>query len=64
MIISEPNDGKGMLYHVCNLLGETVHAYRDRDAATRSLEGDQRIFVQIEKTGEWLERPTPDLGGG
>ena len=54
MIISLPNDGKGRLYHVINLLGQTVHAYRDYDAAVRALEGDQRIFVQNEATGEWL----------
>ena len=49
MIISKPDDGSGNLYHVVNLLGLTVHAYRDRKAAERSLEGDQRILVQENK---------------
>ena len=46
MIIALPNDGKGKLYHVTNLLGQTVHAYRDHAAAERSLEGQQTIRVQ------------------
>lgn len=54
MIISIPNDGKGRLYHVVNLYGLTVHSYRDRNAARRSLEGDQRIYIQVEATGEWV----------
>lgn len=54
MIIAYPNDGQGRLYHVVNLYGNTVHAYRDLTAASRSIEGDQRIFTQIERTGEWL----------
>ena len=58
MIISKPDDGTGHLYHVTNLLGQTVHAYRDMNAAKRSLEGDQRIFTQVEATGEWLDQPT------
>ena len=53
MIIALPNDGKGKLYHVVNLLGLTVHAYRDRAAAERSLEGQQTVHVQDETTGEW-----------
>lgn len=53
MIITLPNDGKGKLYHVTNLLGQTIHAYRDRIAAERSLEGQQTIRVQDEKTGAW-----------
>ena len=53
MIIALPNDGKGKLYHVTNLLGQTVHAYRDHAAAKRSLEGQQSIRVQNEKTGTW-----------
>jgi hypothetical protein len=53
MIIALPNDGKGKLYHVTNLLGQTVHAYRDHAAAERSLEGQQTIRVQDEKTGAW-----------
>lgn len=47
MIISYPNDGTGTLYHVVNLLGQTVHAYRDRAAAERALEGDQRIVELV-----------------
>lgn len=53
MIISLPDDGLGKLYHVVNLLGETVHAYRDRGAARRNMEGDQRLFTQDEKTRQW-----------
>ncbi len=61
MIISLPNDGTGQLYHVVDLLGQTVHAYRDHQAAIRSLEGDQRIFIQNEATGAWLRgKPTKD----
>ena len=61
MIITYPNDGKGLLYHVVNLLGETVHAYRDLASAKRSLEGDQRIFIQVELTGKWVGgKPVPD----
>jgi hypothetical protein len=47
MIISYPNDGTGTLYHVVDLLGQTVHAYRDRAAAERALEGDQRIVELV-----------------
>ena len=60
MIIALPNDGKGLLYHVVNLHGITVHAYRDYDAAVKAREGDQRIYMQIEKTGEWVgAKPCP-----
>lgn len=59
MIIAYPNDGSGKLYHVVNLLGITVHAYRSLEAAQRSLEGDQRIFIQDELTGEWETKPYP-----
>ena len=52
MIISLPNDGTGNLYHVVNLLGQTVHAYRDRAAAERALEGDQYIQVQPKGDGK------------
>jgi hypothetical protein len=64
MILSLPNDGTGHLYHVVNMFGHTVHAYRDKDAASSSLEGSQRIFTQVEATGEWLEgkpEPTPEI---
>ena len=54
MIISLPNDNKGLLYHVVNIFGDTVHAYRDKQAAERSMEGDQRIFIQVEATSEWI----------
>jgi hypothetical protein len=62
MIISLPNDGTGYLYHIIDLRGETVHVYRDNRAALNSLIGDQRIFIQIERTGEWIDgEPTPSL---
>lgn len=57
MIISLPNDGTGNLYHVVNGLGQTIHAYRDIKAARRNLEGQQRIFTQVESTKEWLNGP-------
>jgi hypothetical protein len=57
MIIALPNDGRGLLYHVTDLDGRTVHAYRDLDAAIRSREGDQRIFIQCEADGSWLTGP-------
>ena len=53
MIITLPDDGSGKLYHVTNLLGLTIHAYRCRATAERSLEGDQTIKVQDAKTGQW-----------
>lgn len=63
MIISKPDDGTGHLYHVVNLLGLTVHAYRSKAAAARAMEGDQRLFTQVEKTGEWVgETPTSVYG--
>jgi hypothetical protein len=52
MIVALPDDKTGNLYHVVNLLNQTVHAYRDRQAAVRSLEGDQRIWVQ-HPDGSW-----------
>jgi hypothetical protein len=61
MIISLPNDGRGYLYHVVDLYGQTVHAYRHVDASISAKEGDQRIFTQVEATGEWIAggAPTP-----
>ena len=60
MIISKPNDGLGLLYHVVDLLGQTVHAYRDASAALRIREGDQRVFIQDETTKQWLTgKPYP-----
>lgn len=58
MIIAKPNDKQGKLYHIIDLLGQTVHAYRDLVAANAAREGDQRIAVQIEATGEWFMPPT------
>lgn len=46
MIIALPNDGTGNLYDVVDLLGIPVHTYRDRAAAERSLEGDQRVITR------------------
>lgn len=65
MIIAFPNDGRGLLYHILDLNGQTVHAYRDFDAALRSREGDQRIAILQEpvngKENRWLtDAPTPD----
>ena len=57
MIIAHPNDNRGLLYHVVNLLGQTVHAYRDLDAAVASMEGDQRIFIELVGKGRWLTGP-------
>jgi hypothetical protein len=61
MIISLPNDGRGLLYHILDLNGQTVHAYRDFDAALRSCEGDQRIAILQEplcgKENRWLTGP-------
>lgn len=60
MIITQPNDGRGLLYHIVNLQGEVVHAYRDFGAAMRSREGDQRILIQHEATGRWItDAPAP-----
>lgn len=60
MIISKPDDQRGLLYHIINLFGHTVHAYRDYDAAINSREGDQRIYIQDEQTGEWIGgKPCP-----
>jgi len=62
MIIAFPNDNRGFLYHHIDLLGQTVHAYRDFDRAVIAREGDQRVFIQREATGEWLTGPpTLDL---
>lgn len=62
MIIAHPNDGLGLLYHLVNLTGQTVHAYRDAQAALRRREGDQRIFIQDETTKRWLTgQPGPAL---
>jgi hypothetical protein len=62
MIVAFPNDNRGLLYHVINLLGQTVHAYRDLDAAILAREGDQRICIQDERNpGRWLtDAPAPD----
>ena len=54
MIIALPNDGSGLLYHVVNLHGQTVHSYRDYDTAADAIEGDQRIYAQVESTGAWV----------
>lgn len=54
MIIALPNDGRGLLYHIIDLNGQTVHAYRDFDAALRAREGDQRIAI--------LQEPVPQHG--
>ena len=61
MIISYPNDGTGTLYHVVDLLGQTVHAYRDRAAAERALEGDQRI-VELVPAVTPQKEPSPSTG--
>lgn len=65
MIIAHPNDQRGLLYHIVDLDGQTVHAYRDFDAALRSREGDQRIAILQEpingKENRWLtDVPAPD----
>lgn len=62
MIISYPNDGTGTLYHVVDLLGQTVHAYRDRAAAERALEGDQRI-VELVPAVTHTKRAIAKYGG-
>jgi hypothetical protein len=54
MIISLPDDGKGILYPIVDLNGQTVHTYRDYDAAVSSREGDHRIYLQNDKTGGWI----------
>lgn len=60
MIVGLLTDQQKVLYHVVNLYGETVHAYRNEEAAKRSLEGDQRIFTQDCKTKQWIgDRPCP-----
>lgn len=64
MIISLPNDGKGFLYHVVDLDGHTVHAYRDETAAIRSMIGDQRMFAQVEATGRWVANTPPGPAKG
>lgn len=70
MIISLPNDGRGLLYHILDLDGQTVHAYRDLDAALRAREGDQRIAIRQEPNARlqlenrWLTgAPTPEKFG-
>lgn len=65
MIIALPNDGRGLLYHILDLRGQTVHAYRDFDAAIRAREGDQRIAILQEPLNglpnRWLtDVPAPD----
>lgn len=60
MIIPCPNDSRSLLYHVVDLNGQTVHAYRDLGAALQMREDDQRIFIQYENTGNWLtDAPCP-----
>jgi hypothetical protein len=60
MIIAHPNDNRGLLYHLVNLLGQTVHAYRDLDAAVAAMEGDQRLCIELVGKGRWLTgAPTP-----
>ncbi len=61
MIISLPNDNNGVLTHVVDLNGNTVHAYRSYSAAFNSMVGDQRLFQKEEKTGRWIGcAPYPD----
>jgi hypothetical protein len=55
MIIAFPNDGSGNEYHVLNLLGQTVHAYRDAYAALRGV-GDSDATVALKmKDGSMLD---------
>jgi hypothetical protein len=61
MIIAHPNDGRGLLYHIVDLNGQTVHAYRDFDAALRSLEGDQRIAIWSNEMEYWITDPPAPL---
>lgn len=62
MIIALPNDNRGLLYSLVDLNGQTVHTYRDFDAALKAREGDQRIAIQAEEGDDrWLtDRPAPD----
>jgi hypothetical protein len=57
MIISQPDDGRGLLYPIVDLNGQTVHTYRDFQAAMRSIEGDQRLCIQDEASGKWVTDP-------
>jgi hypothetical protein len=60
MLITHPNDGRGLQYHIVNLIGKSVLIYQSLDAALRSREGDQRIFVRNADTGTWLTgKPGP-----
>ncbi len=61
MIIAKPDDGTGNLYHLLNLLGETVHAYRDLHAAHAAREGDQRILI-VRPDGSATEVTYDSLG--
>ena len=55
MLISQPNDGMNIEYHVTNLYGHVIHAYLDEAAAKNSLEGDQRIFKFSRRgIGHWV----------
>lgn len=58
MIISKPDDGAGLLYHIIDLNGQTVHAYRDAVTAVRALEGDQRLAVWDDRFMQWRNTPT------
>lgn len=58
MIITKPDDGAGLLYHVIDLNGQTVHAYRDLETCVHALEGDQRIAIWDERYHLWRNRPT------
>jgi hypothetical protein len=57
MIISKPDEGSGLLYHVIDLDGQTVHAYRDAITAVTSLEGDQRLAIYDERFAQWRVQP-------
>ena len=60
MLISLPNDDKNLEYHIIDLLGETVHAYRDADAARRRMEGDQRLAIWCLIKKRWItDAPRP-----
>jgi hypothetical protein len=54
MLITQPNDGRGLHYYIINLTGQTVLIYQSLDAALRSREGDQRIAILDYNTGKWL----------
>lgn len=61
MIISLPNDGRGLLYHVIDLQGQIVHTYRDFDAAYKALEGGQRITIQDDASRKWLTQSSEPM---